>query len=229
MDLDKEDRLGALATIFFIFAISFFFFALYAYASDPTHAFNVKLSSDFNATSSIDNVLPFTDKVFDIGNDFSTATGTYKFTAPIAGYYLLGFQAYFNDTQALKTYEGQIIKNGTDTLCFEKEIQSDATYPQVVRCSVIVSLAQNDYAQVLVKHNSDATKTILSNAGFTFFFGEYLEIGSGGTSSSTTTNTMTLSTSTDQAIGNATNYILLLIQIAIVLFSAYIIYKLIHG
>lgn len=99
----------------------------------------------FLATSSIGNQLlsngadlPFNIATVNIGNCFNTSN--YRFTAPIAGRYLLSFHLFCQNTTGRVFFK----KNGADL----HGLQSQTLTGDGASATVIVSLAANDYITV---------------------------------------------------------------------------------
>ena len=55
-------------------------------------SFMSRLSGNFAMATSTFTLIPFATELWDIGGDYTNTSGNYKFTAPVAGYYLVQLQ-----------------------------------------------------------------------------------------------------------------------------------------
>ena len=72
-------------------------------------------SQQANITDLTTTVISLDTEVFDIGSDFNT--GTYRFTAPVNGYYLVSGMITFENTITDKTYQASIREGGSTVVC----------------------------------------------------------------------------------------------------------------
>lgn len=94
---------------------------------------------------------------YDIGGNYNV--GTYRFTAPVAGYYMIAFQVRWVSIVADKRYNAGIFKNSGGSPTYANSIiynsqQSSINDYLTNAASGIQFLAQNDYIELAVYHGA---------------------------------------------------------------------------
>jgi hypothetical protein len=103
---------------------------------------------------------------YDPGNNFDSTTN-YRFTAPVAGYYLISAATIFSGAIADKRYIMRIYKNGA-TILTESQEQSSISDDISVTALDLVLLAASDTIEVQVYHTSGVAKNLSNNEAHTF-------------------------------------------------------------
>jgi len=139
-----------------------------AYLINP-YKFSVYLAGAQSTTSNTYVAVNFDTKTFDTGSNYSVST--FKFTAPIAGFYWFaaGIQANLSGTAVFGL---KFQKNGSTDIAVGNFFDNTATagtsnHENAASC--LAQLAQGDYVQVLVYCNG--TPTIVPGAANTYFQG----------------------------------------------------------
>lgn len=131
---------------------------------NQTAFFATASNTVFNLTAG--QVYPFNTVALNIGNCFNTSTN--RFTAPVSGIYLFTFSIYVNVSSA--AWPG-IYKNGSQYNVNDAVVAYNGNTASGVSMSVLMSLAANDYVQV-VQRNVSATLT--TYGGHSYFSGYLL-------------------------------------------------------
>lgn len=87
---------------------------------------------------------------YDIGNDFAS----YKFVAPVAGYYFIHGALLLTNVISGKPYDLAIYKNGVVIITYS--VSSPTTASFCLSISDIQNLAQNDYIELFVRSKANA-------------------------------------------------------------------------
>jgi len=129
--------------------------------------------SQSNLTDDTDVLVVLDAELYDIGSDF-TNTVTYKFTAPVTGYYLLSSSITYggSDMVADKEYRMIVAKNGTPTtgtVIIENRMQSSLVAPLTISSSKTIYLTASDYLQLYAHVKVGAnTQDIVSGTKYTY-------------------------------------------------------------
>lgn len=115
-----------------------------------------------STSGAADLVVNYSTKDFDSHGAVSTGTGTWKFTAPIAGKYRISAAAAIN-TASATLVEVAIWKTGVRQSLFQLNAPATSSNYQSM-ISDTVNMAAGDYLQV--KLNTGATRTMVANAEF---------------------------------------------------------------
>lgn len=128
-------------------------------------------TNQLNLTNNTQTLVQLDTEDYDIGSDFNTST--YKFTAPVNGYYLLIGQIGFTPTIADKRYLGFIRINGGDNLAIGTSANGANTSSTYVTMTTISYLAANDYIQLYAESES-GTNTVDVASGVNTYLAAHL-------------------------------------------------------
>lgn len=109
---------------------------------------------------------------YDPNGNFDT-TSNYRYTAPVAGYYLVTGQVTLA-TNASKRLIGYIYKNGS--LLIETAHSPAVATNNASLVSTIVYLAQNDYVDLRVYHDNGSAKNVIGGTFDTYLAVHLLSI-----------------------------------------------------
>lgn len=137
--------------------------------TDKAASMNVKARAYAGTNQSFSNGIGarvmFDTESYDIGSDFDSATN-YRFTAPVAGYYLIVVKVGITSPADQTLMQIDIKKNGSDL--FRVSSVSSGTNNTSLNGSDIQSLDANDYIDVFFTQSSGTSKNIMSGTGNTF-------------------------------------------------------------
>lgn len=99
-------------------------------------------------------VVPINTEVFDPNGDFDTST--YKYTAPVTGYYQFNF-VYRANVLASNAWLAYILKNGSLFCTLHEVVTGNSTFPTGASGSHLMYLTAGDYVQLAVGNISGRT------------------------------------------------------------------------
>ena len=119
-----------------------------------------------NLTSGSDTLVTFNAELYDTGGDFNT--GTYKFVAPVTGYYLITASLQFTGVVADKDYQVRVKKGASLILT---NINHNGGDTSNLNCLVsgVVALSANDEITVYAIQNSGASTVDIESSSLTTF------------------------------------------------------------
>jgi len=103
---------------------------------------------------------------YDVGDCFNTTT--YRFTAPVAGYYVINGSAYIESLADGKYHSCRAYKNGS--LALLDVSRSGSVGHMSSSVSGILYLAKNDYIELYVEHDHGSNRNIMTGVA------TYLEV-----------------------------------------------------
>jgi hypothetical protein len=128
-------------------------------------------ASDFSLPNNTNTAVTWSSETFDTDGYHSTSTNTSRITIPAgkAGKYLLTFAGFYENGGTSNSPRIRFYKNGTVFL----SVQESAQFQMMFVLSSIVSLAESDYVEVYLFHNSGGSAGTLygtENSNFTATF-----------------------------------------------------------
>ena len=100
-----------------------------------------------------------------VGSHYSTSTG--RFTAPVAGQYLVMFRIFTHDSGGVVQAEVTLKKNGGDHMIFRAH--KVGGYHTPVQGTKVITLAANDYIQTYVGDSGTSSGWMGSAAEYNYF------------------------------------------------------------
>lgn len=133
--------------------------------TDLIHTSNVSVCPIANQSipSGAATQLILDNEYFDRNNDFNTST--YRFTAPKDGYYIISLNVSIDIPDANTHFTTYIYKNGSSYTI--TSLHTSIVRYFTVSSLLSISLSQNDYIELYVKHSSAAAKNTKSGMSYT--------------------------------------------------------------
>lgn len=127
-----------------------------------------------NIAIDTDHTVEFDDERYDVGSDFNT--GTYTFTAPVGGYYMLIAKLYVLAVDTAITYVRTQIVTSNFSYYFDNDMpySSDLAW-WTQSWSVIADMDASDTAYVTIKVVGGAVQTDVENGNSSQFMGYLLD------------------------------------------------------
>lgn len=130
---------------------------------------HVRVTSNQTINHSTITLVTFDNELYDIGGDFTNTATNYKFTAPVAGYYLVAAQLNYVEAGAgsLITPYIRLYKNGS---LYQHAIGADDANSDAVSVPLVtvIYLAASDYLQIYARHFS-GNNVVIEASGASFF------------------------------------------------------------
>ena len=126
---------------------------------------NVYLSENQSLTGGAITDLALDTELFDVGSNFNVST--YKFTAPVTGYYYVSALVTFTVTAAGDDTLMWIETDGNVNNEVQVRISAPSTSPVTLAGSTIMALIAGEYIRVRVRNNTN-NDSIISSDGQTF-------------------------------------------------------------
>lgn len=112
-----------------------------------------ELSSDQSVSSGTWTKLELATEIYDTGSDFDSTTN-YRFTAPVAGYYLVAFEVTVRNPSDGKRIWGACHKNGSVEGSLVERISAGSGVNLIsVNGAGVLSLSVDDYIDLRVYHD----------------------------------------------------------------------------
>ena len=128
-----------------------------------TPAFYASLSANQSISANTWTKITLDQEVFDADGVFASN----KFTAPSAGKYLIITSVRCNNPNAGENFQSALYKNGSyfNGAGNAREYAQGSAHEIILKCSVILSLAQNDYIELYARAGGAGEDVAGSTAG----------------------------------------------------------------